>query len=126
MCKKNLATSSHKRIVISQWHVPSGARIEKVKAHVERRKQSRDTWTFQETGNFIADIVAGPEYRDKLHQEGLQPLILSCSLAWTYLGAQADFNFSWALFEKTAGLPVVTLLGISSRSFFAILCGFLT
>ena len=32
---------------------------------------------FEETGNFIADIVAGPDYQDKLAQEGLQPLTVS-------------------------------------------------
>ena len=58
-------------------HLPSGAHIEKVKAQVERRKRARDTWTFEETGNFMADIFAGPEYEEKLTQEGLQPLTLS-------------------------------------------------
>ena len=47
-----------------------------IKALAERGKDTRDTWTLKELGNFIADIVAGPEYTEKHHQEGLQVMIL--------------------------------------------------
>ena len=61
-------------------HLPYGAHREKVKAHVERRKQARDTWTFEETGNFIAAIVAEPDYQDILAQKGLK-LVTLCTPA---------------------------------------------
>ena len=40
-------------------HLSSRKYIEKVKAHVERGKNTRNTWTFEEIGNFIADIDSG-------------------------------------------------------------------
>ena len=74
----NIQSRTHSNITMAcHRHLPAGAHIEKVKAHVERRKQARGTWTFEETGNFIADIVAGSDYQDKkLAQEGLQPVTL--------------------------------------------------
>ena len=52
------------------------AHIEKVKAHVERRKHTMDVWTFKKLGNFTAGILAGPGYQEGLYQEGLKPIIL--------------------------------------------------
>ena len=70
---------SHERTVILPWRAIDTSGLVhtwKKSRHVERRKQARDTWSFEESGNFIADIVAGPDYQDKLAQEGLKPVTL--------------------------------------------------